>query len=446
LAENPNEMTAIAALAAMAAGRMSCEALTRACLARIEARDSAVHAFAWLDPEQALREARLRDRMRKAGAPRVLNGLPIGVKDIIDTHDMPTSYGSPIHAGHRPSADAACVALAREAGAVMLGKTVTTEFALRHPGPTANPRALAHTPGGSSSGSAAAVADFMVPVAFGTQTGGSIIRPASYCGVVGYKPTVGTINPTGVKPLAGSFDTVGLFARSIEDCALVAAVLAGDEGGGAPLAAMAPSRIGLWRTPAWRHAEPATVVAVETAARQLAGCGAFVEEIALPAEFELFLDAQSEVLRFEAARVFAFERTRHAHLLSTSSRDELAAGAAIPRPRYLAAQALIARCRTLFAAAIAPFDLLLSASAPGEAPVGLGNTGEAMFNRWTSGLHVPCVNVPGFCGPGGLPVGVQLIGAHGEDLRLLRCAKWIAARIGGTGDEAYGERAGEPSR
>ncbi len=340
MAENPNEMTAVAALAAMAAGRLSCEALTRACLARIEARDSAVHAFAWLDPERALREARLRDRMREAGAPRVLNGLPIGVKDIIDTHDMPTSYGSPIHAGHRPSADAACVALAREAGAVMLGKTVTTEFALRHPGPTANPRDLAHTPGGSSSGSAAAVADFMVPVAFGTQTGGSIIRPASYCGVVGYKPTVDTINPAGVKPLAGSFDTVGLFARSIDDCALVATVLAGDESGGAPLAAMAPSRIGLWRTPAWRHAEPATVLAVETAARQLAGCGAFVEEIALPAEFELFLDAQSEVLRFEAARVFAFERTRHADLLSPSSRDELAAGAAIPRQRYLAAQAL----------------------------------------------------------------------------------------------------------
>jgi Asp-tRNA(Asn)/Glu-tRNA(Gln) amidotransferase A subunit family amidase len=290
----------------------------------------------------------------------------------------------------------------------------------------------------------------MVPVAFGTQTGGSIIRPASYCGVVGYKPTVGTINPTGVKPLAGSFDTVGLFARSIEDCALVAGVLAGDDGCGAPLAATPPSRIGLWRTPAWRHAEPATVHAVETAAQQLAGCGAFVEEIALPAEFELFLDAQSDVLRFEAARVFAFERTRHPELLSPSSRGELAAGAAIPRQRYLAAQALIARCRTLFATAIAPFDLLLSASAPGEAPAGLGNTGEAMFNRWTSGLHVPCVNVPGFSGPGGLPVGVQLIGAYGEDVRLLRCAKWIAARIGDIGhigaDRAQRARADETRR
>ena len=307
MAPAANEMTAIDALSAMAAGRLSAEALTRACLERVGARDSVVHAFAFLDPERALAEARARDR----GGPRgPLHGLPFGVKDIIDTHDMPTSYGSPIHAGHRPSADAACVALAREAGAVMLGKTVTTEFALRHPGPTANPHDLAHTPGGSSSGSAAAVADFMVPVAFGTQTGGSIIRPASYCGVVGYKPSVDTINPTGVKPLAGSFDTVGVFARCVDDCALVVGVLAGEDRGWHPLDAVRPVRIGLWRTPAWPHAETATVRAVETAARQLAGHGVAVEELELPEEFERFLDAQSDVLRFEAARVFAFERTR----------------------------------------------------------------------------------------------------------------------------------------
>jgi Asp-tRNA(Asn)/Glu-tRNA(Gln) amidotransferase A subunit family amidase len=322
------------------------------------------------------------------------------------------------------------VALAREAGAVMLGKTVTTEFALRHPGPTANPHGLAHTPGGSSSGSAAAVADFMVPVAFGTQTGGSIIRPASYCGVVGYKPSHNMINPTGVKPLAGSFDTVGLFARSVDDCARVAGVLAGDERATAPLEAIAPARVGLWRTPAWPCAEAATLRAMETAAQQLARHGVMVEEIALPAEFERFLDAQSDVLRFEAARVFAFERTRRADLLSASSREELAAGAAIPRQDYLSALALIVRCRALFAAAIAPFDLLLSASAPGEAPAGLANTGEATFNRWTSGLLVPCLNLPGFTGPLGLPVGIQVIGAVGDDHRLLRAAKWIASRIG----------------
>src|SRR6202795_741090 len=234
MARAPNELDAIEALAAMAAGRLTAEALTRACLDRIGMRDSVVRAFAYLDPERALVEARTRDRARKAGSAGPLNGLPFGVKDIIDTHDMPTHYGSPIHAGHRPSADAACVALVREAGAVMLGKTVTTEFALRHPGPTENPRNLAHTPGGSSSGSAAAVADFMVPVAFGTQTGGSIIRPASYCGVIGYKPSFNTINPTGVKPLAGSFDTVGLFARCVDDCALVVGVIKGDDRRAAP--------------------------------------------------------------------------------------------------------------------------------------------------------------------------------------------------------------------
>jgi len=436
MAQAPNELHAIDALASMAAGRLTAEALTRACLDRVAARDAVVRAFAWLDPERALDEARARDRAGRTGSLGPLHGLPFGVKDIIDTHDMPTSCGSPIHAGHRPSADAACVALAREAGAVMLGKTVTTEFALRHPGPTANPHAPAHTPGGSSSGSAAAVADCMVPVAFGTQTGGSIIRPASYCGVVGYKPSISTINPTGVKPLAGSFDTVGLFARCIDDCALVVGVLAGDERGTAPLESVRPARVGLWRTPAWRHAEAATVRAVETAAAQLERNGVVVDEIELPAQFELFLDAQSDVLRFEAARVFAFERTRRAELLSPSSRRELEAGAAIPRQRYLAAQVLLARCRALFAAAIAPFDALLTASAPGEAPAGLDDTGEAMFNRWGSGLLVPCVNLPAFTGPKGLPVGIQLMGAIGEDDRLLRAAKWIVARVGDVAGKA----------
>jgi amidase len=431
MARPPNELDAIEALAAIASGLLTAEALTRACLERIAARDTVVRAFAYLDPDRALAEARARDREGGKGSTGALHGLPVGVKDIIDTHDMPTEYGSPIHAGHRPCADAACVALAREAGALVLGKTVTTEFALRHPGPTANPRNPARTPGGSSSGSAAAVADFMVPVAFGTQTGGSIIRPASYCGVVGYKPSFNTINPTGVKPLAGSFDTIGLFARCVDDCARVVGALSGDERIAAPLEAVRPSRVGVWRTPAWRDAEAATIWAVETAAEQLARNRVVVDEVELPAEFELFLGAQSDVLRFEAARVCAFERTRHADALSPSSRAELTAGAAIPRARYLEAQALLARCRALFAAAIAPFDLLLTASAHGEAPAGLENTGEATFNRWGSGLHVPCVNLPGFIGPTGLPVGVQLMGAIDDDARLLRAAKWIGARIGG---------------
>jgi Asp-tRNA(Asn)/Glu-tRNA(Gln) amidotransferase A subunit family amidase len=427
MAQTPNEMNAVDALAAMAAGRLTAAALVQACLDRIGQREPVVRAFAWLDPERALAEA---DKCDRRGARGPLFGLPFGVKDIIDTHDMPTQFGSPIYAGHRPRSDAACVALAREAGALMLGKTVTTEFALRHPGPTTNPRNPAHTPGGSSSGSAAAVADMMVPLAFGTQTGGSIIRPASYCGVVGYKPTYNTINPTGVKPLAGSFDTVGLFARSVDDCALVVGVLAGDPPGAMPLEAQKPARIGVCRTPAWPHAEPATIRAVESAAQSLASAGVAVSAVLLPAEFDAFLDAQSDVLRFEAARVLAFERTRHPDRLSPGSLAELAAGAAIPRERYLDARALIERCRRSFAAAIAPYEALLTASAPGEAPLGLDGTGEAMFNRLGSGLHVPCLNLPGYTGPGGLPVGVQLIGAIDDDARLLRVAKWITGRIG----------------
>jgi amidase len=221
-----NTLTATDALARIAAGTLTAEELARACLDRVAERDGVVKAFAFVDAGRAIAEARERDR-RAAGPRGLLHGLPIGVKDIIDTHDMPTEYGSPIYAGNRPRNEAACVALSREAGAVILGKTVTTEFALRHPGPTTNPHDPARTPGGSSSGSAAAVADFMVPVAFGTQTGGSIIRPASYCGIVGFKPSFNTINPTGVKPLATSFDTVGLLARSVDDCALVTGVLTG---------------------------------------------------------------------------------------------------------------------------------------------------------------------------------------------------------------------------
>ncbi|MEO7761184.1 MAG: amidase, partial [Casimicrobiaceae bacterium] len=325
MSKTPNTLTAVEALGVIAAGTLTAEALTRSCLDRIAERESVVHAFAFLDPALAIVEAQLRDRSPAqlrdgAGTRGSLYGLPIGVKDIIDTHDMPTQCGSPIYTGHRPPNDAACVALAREAGAVMLGKTVTTEFALRHPGPTTNPHNPAHTPGGSSSGSAAAVADFMVPVAFGTQTGGSIIRPASYCGVVGYKPSRDTINPTGVKPLANSFDTVGVLARCVDDCALVVGVLAGDARAQRVLEAVRPQRIGLCRTHAWNFAEPATVRAVETAAEQLARAGVPVDEVELPPEFESFLDAQSDVLRFEAARVFAFERTRHPDLLSPSAR------------------------------------------------------------------------------------------------------------------------------
>ena len=410
---------------AIGAGRTTCEAVVRACFERIRAREPEVHAWAHIDSEGALERARAFDKDGKGGP---LAGVPFGVKDIIDTFDMPTEWGTAIHKGRQPERDAACVALSRKAGGVLLGKTVTTEFANLHPGPTRNPHDLTRTPAGSSSGSAAAVADFMVPIAIGTQTTGSTIRPASFCGVFGYRPTWGDLRATRVMEASGSLDTLGILARSIEDVALYRDVLLGVAPQPVSREPYVP-RIGFCRTPAWPHAEPATVRAVETAAEQLRRSGIAVDEVELPGDFAGFLDAQNDVLRYDAARVFAFERTRHPDLLSPSLREELAAGLAFPRSRYLEAQALIARCRSLFATAVAPFECLLAGSAPGEAPRGLHHTGESIFNRLTSGLHVPCITLPGFTGPNGLPVGIQLIGAFGDDARLLRTAKWVAARI-----------------
>ena len=224
-ASSLNQLDAWQAARALARRELRAEDLVRACLDRVAARDGDVRAFVHLDPDAVLAQARALDAGPLRGA---LHGLPLGVKDLFDTVDMPTAYGSPIYAEHRPAADAAAVALCREAGALVLGKTVTTEFAYFHPGPTRNPHNLAHTPGGSSSGSAAAVADFMLPLALGTQTAGSIVRPAAYCGVVGYKPSLGRVPRAGVKSLSEALDTVGGFGRSVRDVALLGAVLTGD--------------------------------------------------------------------------------------------------------------------------------------------------------------------------------------------------------------------------
>src|SRR5947209_12437874 len=250
---------------AIAAGEATCEAVARDCLERIDARESAVHAWASLDPELALRRARELDRGPPQGP---LHGVPVGVKDIIDTADLPTEMGSPIYRGHRPATDAACVALLRAAGAVILGKTVTCEFAGMTPGPTANPHNLAHTPGGSSSGSGAAVADFMVPAALGTQTGGSVLRPACYCGVFGFKPTFGAFNRRGVYPAAESLDTIGLIARSLDDIELIGAVLE-LRTPSAPRQLDDAPRIGLCHTPLWKSAQQETVAASDEDVKKL---------------------------------------------------------------------------------------------------------------------------------------------------------------------------------
>jgi amidase len=418
---------AAAAARRIAAGTLSAEALVAACLERIRERDGAVQAWVYCDMEAALAAARRVDRDRPRGP---LAGIPVGIKDVIDAAGMPTGCNSPIYRDHLPAADAACVALTREAGGIVLGKTVTTEFASRTPGPTRNPLHLAHTPGGSSSGSAAAVADFMVPLAFGTQTGGSTIRPAAYCGITGYKPSYGTINRAGLKPLAESLDTIGVMARSVEDCALlvhaVSARVLPDFTTGLPR----PPRLGLLRTSRWRDASVAAQQALEEAAQRLAAQGAGVREAELPPEFDRLHEDQVMIMNFEAARALAHERLTAPQLLSEHLRDKLAEYAARPRAPYDEARQRAAASRLRYADQFADIDVFLTPSAPGEAPAGIGGTGSSLFNRAWTLLGAPCVTVPAGHGPQGLPLGVQIVGAFDDDERVLRVADWVQRMLG----------------
>jgi Asp-tRNA(Asn)/Glu-tRNA(Gln) amidotransferase A subunit family amidase len=414
------DLTALSArdaAARVASGSLTAEALTRACLERIGARENVTGAWHYLDPDRAIAEARQRDRAATRGP---LHGVPIGVKDVMDTHDMPTEYGSPIYRGHRPAADASCVALARAAGAVVIGKTVTTEFATFSPGKTANPHNPAHTPGGSSSGSAAAVADGMVPLAFGTQTAGSVIRPASFCGVVGYKPSFGTIARTGVKPLSDSLDTVGIMARDVGDAAFFAAVLS--DRPGLRLGDTTIVRIAFCRTPEWNEAGPGTIAALDHAVSSLARAGAPTVEIISPPEHQGLVEAQKIIMDYETARCLAFEYATRATDLSANLRERIATGLGHSAEAYDAARHAVARARAALPTFFADFDAVLVPAAPDEAPKGLDRTGDPIFNRTWTILHVPCVTVPAWRGAGGLPVGVQLVGRVGDDARTLRAA------------------------
>ena len=417
--------SAVDAAARIAAGDLTAERLVRACLERIDARDADVGAWEHLDPELALAQARRRDAEPARGS---LHGVPIGVKDIIDTVDQPTGYGSALYRGHRPARDAACVALARAAGAIVLGKTVSTEFAYFTPGRTANPVDLGHTPGGSSSGSAAAVADAMVPVAFGTQTAGSVIRPAAFCGVVGYKPSFGLINRSGILPFAESLDTVGTFARTVADAALLASVASGRPALAAGDPGPAP-QVGLWRTTEWEQASTAGKAAVTDASSRLAGSGAEVVEAELPAWFADLPAAHATVMAFEAVRAFAHERLAHEPQLSPRLRALLDQGTTCTPETYDQALGLARAGREELARVFERHDVLLTPSTPGEAPSGLGSTGDPLFNRTWTLLGTPCVHLPGLAGPTGLPVGVQLVGPAGGDARTLAAAAWAERRL-----------------
>ena len=425
---SPARLGANSAAAKIKAGELSSEALVQACLDRVSEREPQIRAWSWLDADTALAQARACDRA--AGPQGPLHGVPIGVKDVIDTADMPTAYGSAIYKGYRPRADAACVSLARAAGAVILGKTETTEFASIHPAATRNPLALAHTPGGSSSGSAAAVADFMVPLAVGTQTAGSTIRPAAFCGVVGYKPSFNRVNRAGLKFSAESFDTIGFFARSVEDTALLAHVMSGQERlGKAELPKDKALRIGLCRTSQWSQASSQMRGAIENASQRLAAAGANVELVALPPAFDDLHAAHAVIIQYEAARATAWEYRVHGDLLSPAYQQRMRAGLAIPHERYQAALRQAESGRQDFSQVLGELDVLITPSAVDEAPLGLENTGDTVFNRLWTLLGVPCVHLPFGIGTSGLPLGLQVVGRHQDDVATLACARWIEDRL-----------------
>jgi len=421
-----NEWTASEIVAAIGAGRTTCEAVMRACLDRIAAREADVAAWTNLDPERALAAARAFDKNPGSGP---LAGVPFGLKDIIDTQDYPTEWGTPIHRGRRPNRDAACVALTLRAGGVLLGKTVTTEFANLHPGPTRNPHDLARTPGGSSSGSAAAVADHMVPIALGTQTTGSTIRPASFCGVFGYRPTHGEHRLHGVMEASGSLDTLGILARSLDDIALYRDVLLGISPQQIADVAKAP-RIGFYRPQIWDQVEPTTRRLVEDAARSLAKAGADIHDVKLPEDFAGLNEAHRWISSFEFARTFTWEIEHHWNEISETLRNgRLADGLACSFERYIDMTRLAESCRRQFDALWQDYDIMLTASAFGEAPVGWNTFVGAPLYMMSTALHVPSVSLPVLTGPSDMPIGLQILARRHDDRKLFAWARWAYRQL-----------------
>ncbi len=404
------------------AGELTPRAIVELCAETIAVREKDVGAFVALDLDAARRAA---EAPRLSALP--LHGLPVGIKDIFATADLPTQYGSPIYTGYRPPADSAPVALTRRAGGIIIGKTVTTQFASLVPSVTRNPHNPAHTPGGSSSGSAAAVAAGMIPLAFGTQTAGSVIRPASYCGVAAFKPSYRLIPTVGVKEVSWHLDTAGLFGAGVADVAFAAAAIL-DRDLRVDRTAPAAPRIGLVRTHLWPKASTAMQKAVETAAKIAASAGATVAEVTLPAIFEQALAAQYIIQDYENFRALAFEYDHHHDRIDKLLRDHLDRAAAISAEEYDAARRTASRGRQALADAMADCDVFLTPSAPSGAPHGLGATGDPMFNRLWTLMGTPCINVTGLS-ENELPLGVQVVGRFGRDRATLEAASFVEQAI-----------------
>ncbi len=435
-----NDLDAVALRARLATGSLSAVDLVTACLARIAEREPELQAWAWLDADYALEQARQLDNAYRAGQPMgPLHGLPVGLKDVIDTKGIPTEGGFVFEQGRVPSDDAWIVTRLRSAGAIIMGKTVTTEGAYLHPNKTRNPHNPNHTPGGSSQGSAAAVAAGMVPLAIGTQTGGSVVRPASFCGVVGLKPSFGLIPRTGVLMQSPTLDTLGVFARSVADCALLTEVLAGyDAADTATELRPSPHLLDMAQSdapalpvfaflcpPGWDRADPQMKTALLDVAKSL---GAQCVTIDLPG-LEDVASLRAQINFAEMAKCYDGLEQRGRALMSDMMQAALDDGRAISAPEYLAALDRRATLTAALAPIFARYDAILCPSALGPAPEGLGSTGDSIFNGLWTLAGTPAINLPAFVHDNGLPVGLQLVGRVGEDGRLLRTARWMAAYL-----------------
>jgi Asp-tRNA(Asn)/Glu-tRNA(Gln) amidotransferase A subunit family amidase len=436
-----NLLGARAARAAIDSGLLSSEQLVEACFARIDLLEDEIGAWAHIDRETALAQARAADAFRMRGLPvGALHGLPIGIKDIIDTADYPTERGTVLHHGRRPDRDATLVSLLKEAGAIILGKTVSTEMAVYAPGKTRNPHNLEHTPGGSSSGSAAAVAAAMAPLAVGTQTNGSVIRPASYCGVYGFKPSFGRISRHGVLEQSPPLDTVGVFARDLDDLAMIADVLMRFDAQDAAMSPVAPPRLadvlaadvplGLHfvfvRTPAWEQVEPQTkdalrefIDAVNDTREKT------IDVIDLPPPFAELYEDHRKVMEGDLARSFADEYRRGKSELSDVLREMIERGQQVSDAEYDAALARRADYNALLDEFFDEYDAILTPATPGPAPAGVEATGSPIMSTIWTFCGTPALSLPVFRSTQGLPFGIQAVGPVDEDARLLRNARWL---------------------
>ena len=434
------DLTAVEARDRMVKGEFTAQAYVTACLDAIDARETEIEAWVHLDRAHALEQARAVDAQRASGkGVGALHGLPVGIKDIIDTADMPTQNGSPIFKGYQPAKDASCVAQIRAAGGIVMGKTVTTELANVMPNKTKNPHNPGHTPGGSSSGSAAAVGAKTIPLALGTQTGGSVIRPASFCGIYGLKPTLGLISRSGVTLQAHTLDTVGVYGRSLADLAMLTDALSAHDPSDAVSftrarpnlsAALAQGvgakpRFGFLKSPAWPQAEPAAQEALTAFVTKLGGV---VEEVEVGA-LEGVIAHQANIMGGENSAYYGPLLARHPDGVSDRLTERLAIGAKVAAGDYI--RSLVAR-ETIYAKvakALGTYSAFITLPSCGPAPKTLASTGNAVFNAMWTYLGVPCVTLP-LLTVGGLPLGVQLIGMRRDEGRLLATARWMEERVG----------------